>query len=185
MVICFCSRYLHQHPGSCLAEVWQMTLHRQTMLHSSELNEDSAQYSCNLGKCTLYSKDGNSNSNHLLMQLTMFTVDSCSCVLNKWMADKNDCFWTSMKMLSCYRAGQSQWLCLTKRSLWSSALFPLRGSGDTHTWLFCRLGLGRMWLDHGRGGWEVGFQTNCPERGRVIKWEGRVKWGQQQWKDPS
>lgn len=31
------------------------------------------------------------------------------------------------------------------------------------------LGLGRVRLEGVSGGWEVGFQTNCPERGRVIK----------------
>ncbi|CAG01148.1 unnamed protein product, partial [Tetraodon nigroviridis] len=40
------------------------------------------------------------------------------------------------------------------------------------TWrfhFFSRLGFGRIWLDDVSGGWEVGFQTNCLERGRVIK----------------
>lgn len=51
------------------------------MLHSSEPNEDSAQYSCNLQKCMLHTKDGNSNSNFVLMQLTVFIIDSCFFVV--------------------------------------------------------------------------------------------------------
>lgn len=58
-----------------------MTLQAQMMLHSSKLNEDPAQYSCNFEKCMLYTKDGNSNSNFVLMQLTMFIIDFCFCLL--------------------------------------------------------------------------------------------------------
>lgn len=60
----------------------QMTLQAQMMLHSSKLNEDSAQYSCNLEKRTLYTKDVNSNSNFVLMQPTVFIIDSCFCPAN-------------------------------------------------------------------------------------------------------
>lgn len=43
----------------------------------------------------------------------------------------------------------------------------MRGPWRFH--FFSQLGFGRIRLDIVRGGWDVGFQTNCPERGGVIK----------------
>lgn len=59
-----------------------MTLQAQMMHHTSKLNEDSAQYGCNLEKCMLSTKDGNSHSNFVIMQLTVFIIDSYFCLLN-------------------------------------------------------------------------------------------------------
>lgn len=122
-------------PTSWIMTCWsvggQMTLQAQMMLHSSKLNEDPAWYSCNLEKCVLCTKNENSNSNFVLMQLTMFIIDSCFCLLNYPICGEPQTkiiiFRVPWGGSLLYEQVQSSAAAAQKRALWSWALLLQRG----------------------------------------------------------